>query len=199
MIQRFPIPPSSGRAFILPKGNLVKIIDPEGSQVSDFVAISSLDRREKFDQARTRVNNWTVRITKGSVLYSNRNNGLLEVIEDSVGVHDTMFPCCNSYVYERIFKIPPRNGCFENLTNALNEFNIAPDEVPNPFNIFMNTSFDPNSGELIIHRAPSKPGDSITMRALVDLIIAATACADDRSECNAGKCKPILVEIKDSE
>jgi uncharacterized protein len=76
MIQRFTIPPNSGRAFILPKGNSVKIIDPEGSQVSDFVGISYVDRREKFDQSRTRVNNWTIRITKGSVLYSNRNNGL---------------------------------------------------------------------------------------------------------------------------
>ncbi len=196
--RRFTIPPSSGQAFYLPAGNSARIIDPEGSQVSDFVAISSSDKREKFDQARTRINNWSTRMTKGSKLYSNRNNELLEVTEDSVGTHDTFFPCCNSYVYENIFHVPPRNGCFENLANALAKFDLTPDELPNPFNIFMHTSFDERSGELSIHTAPSKPGDSIKMLALRDLIIAATACADDLSECNAKKCKPIIVEIVDS-
>ena len=117
------------------------------------------------------------------------------MVEDSVGVHEIMFPCCNSYVYENIFHVPKRNGCFENLANALSQFSIEPDEIPNPLNIFMNTFVDSISGRDPIRTAPSKPGDSITMLALEDLIVATTACADDLSECNAKKCKPIEVEI----
>jgi uncharacterized protein len=179
----------------LPKNSSVRIVDPEGHQVSDFVAISGTDKREKFDQDRTRVNNWSNKVTKGTKLFSNRNHEILEVVEDSVGVHDMMFPCCNSYVYENIFHVPKRNGCFENLANALSQFSIEPDEIPNPLNIFMNTFVDSISGEISIRTASSKPGDSMTMLALEDLIVATTACADDLSDCNAKKCKPIEVEI----
>jgi len=195
MIREFTISQSSGQAFLLPRGHSIRVIDPEGHQVSDFVAISTNDKMEKFDQARTRVNNWSNKVTKGTKLYSNRNNELMEVIEDSVGIHDIMFPCCSSYVYEHTFHVARRNGCFENLANALSQFAISPDELPNPLNIFMNTFLNSNTGEISIRTAPSNPGDSITMLALRDLIVAATACADDLSDCNAKKCKPIRVEI----
>jgi uncharacterized protein len=189
------IPPSSGRAFKLPKGWCVRITDPEGNQVSDFVAICSEETREKFDQARTRVNNWTNKISNGSLLYSNRNNSILRVVQDDVGVHDILFPCCNKYVYETIFRVGQRNGCFENLANALSEFGLKPDDLPNPLNIFMNTYVDSESGKIGIRKALSFPGDSFTMVALKDLIIGATACADDISECNGGKCKPINIQL----
>jgi len=195
MDRKYTVSPSSGQAFLLPKNSSVRIVDPEGHQVSDFVAISGTDKREKFDQDRTRVNNWSNKVTKGTKLFSNRNREILEVVEDSVGVHDMMFPCCNSYVYENIFHVPKRNGCFENLANALSQFSIEPDEIPNPLNIFMNTFVDSISGEISIRTASSKPGDSMTMLALEDLIVATTACADDLSDCNAKKCKPIEVEI----
>jgi uncharacterized protein len=189
------IPPSSGRAFELPKGWTVKIIDPEGNQVSDFVALCSDDSNEKFDQARTRVNNWTNKISKDSLLYSNRNNPILKVVQDDVGVHDIMFPCCNKYVYETIFRIGSRNGCFENLAKAVAEFGLKSDDMPNPLNIFMNTFLDSENGKIGIRKALSSPGDTFTMLALKDLIVGATACADDISECNGGKCKPINVEL----
>ena len=67
-----------------------------------------------------------------------------------------MFPCCNSYVYENIFQVPKRNGCFENLANALSQFSIEPDEIPNPLNIFMNTFVDSISGEISISYRPFK-------------------------------------------
>jgi len=193
------IPPSSARSFRLSKGSIFKIIDPLGHQVSDFVAFSFEDVREKFDQPRTRINNWTNLIGKGSLLYSNRNEPLLEVVEDDVGIHDILFPCCNSYVYEKIMRSTPRKGCFENLRDSLAQFGIKPDDIPNPLNVFMNTFLDVKSGNIGIGTAPSKSGDSFSMRALKELIVASTACADDISDCNAKKCKPIEVEIVESD
>jgi uncharacterized protein len=195
MIREFIIPPSSARAFTLPKGRAITITDLHGSQVSDFIAIATKDVREKFDQDRTRVNNWSNKVTKGTVLYSNRNNRILEVVEDSVGVHDMLFPCCNTFVYENIFHLPPRKGCFENLAEAVHQYGAKGDDLPNPLNMFMNTFLNSETGEIRIGQAASRPGDSIKLKALVDLVVAATACADDVSECNAGKCKPIKVEI----
>jgi len=198
MNQQFLIPPKSAHAFLLPSDQTVKVIDIQGQQVSDLVTFSETDPKEKFDQARTRVNNWTNLVTKGTVLYSNRNTPLFKVIQDDVGVHDIMFPCCNRFVYETIFHAPEKKGCFENLAEAVEQFNLKSDDLPNPFNIFMNTFVDSKTGEIGIRTSPSKAGDSITMKALTNLIVAFTACSDDLSDCNGKKCKPIKVEISDS-
>ena len=60
--------------------------------MSDFVAISGTDKREKFDQDRERVNNWSNKVTKSTKSFSNRNREILEVVEDSVGVHEYDVP-----------------------------------------------------------------------------------------------------------
>ncbi len=164
--KEFTIPPSSALAFSLHEGNSIKIIDPEGNQVSDFVAISADDAGERFDQDRTRVNNWSNLVKEGTALYSNRNARILEVVEDSVGVHDMLFPCCSSFVYENMFHVSPRKGCFENLAIALSNYGISADEIPNPLNIFMKVILDSETGKIDIGIAPSRPGDFIEIRAL---------------------------------
>lgn len=62
------IPASSARAFEIVKSSQLEIIDVEGQQVGDFVAFVLPDLREKFSAARTRVENGTIRITKGNRL-----------------------------------------------------------------------------------------------------------------------------------
>ena len=50
-------------------------------------------------------------------------------------------------------------------------------------------------GRLLIHRSPSRPGDHVVLRAETDLVVALAACADDVTECNGGRCGPLLVDF----
>jgi hypothetical protein len=85
-------------------------------------------------------------------------------------------------------------SCLENLSKALKEYEIAEEQIPDPFNIFMNTYVD-RKGNLTVEEPLSKAGDYIELGAEMDLIIAVTACSVDKSKCNAHSCKPIMVEI----
>jgi uncharacterized protein len=188
------IEPSSARAFEVDRRRRLIVRDVAGSQVADLVCFTGADRCEYLSQARTRVNNWTTRITTGATLFSNCNNPLLRIVDDSVGVHDLLFPGCNRYAYEVLLGAGQRDGCFENLGRALAPLGIRSRFVTDPFNVFMNTRIGEHH-DLIIERAPSKPGDHIVFEALERCIVGISACADDVTDCNGGVCTPIEVEI----
>ena len=189
------IEPSSARTFVIKKGQILRVEDVDGEQVADFICYSEHDHSERFCQAKTRVRNWKVRISTGSELISNRDNVFFTIVADTVGVHDLIFSECNSYIYEHMLNIGPRNGCFENLANAVEPHGISSDDVPAPLNIFMNTGTT-DSNELFINKTPSQRGDHIELRAEMDCLVAISACADDHTDCNGGTCTRIGITIR---
>lgn len=188
------IPPKSGMSLSVKKGEIVRIIDVEGYQVADFVCFNANNYNEFFSQANTRVNNGTVRISTGALLYSNLHNVMFEIVEDKVGVHDLMYSPCNSFLYEQQFKVGPRNGCLENLAMALEPSGISKAMVPDPFNIFMHTDID-NEYKLSIKKPFSKKGDYIDLQAKMDCLVAVSSCAEDISDCNNNHCTSIQLEV----
>jgi uncharacterized protein YcgI (DUF1989 family) len=87
-------------------------------------------------------------------------------------------------------------SCHENLSHAFAQFNRPPELISTTFNIFMNYEIDQN-GTLHLRRPLNTPGDFIVFRALEDLIVGLTACADEAT--NDGMCKPIDYVISRTE
>ncbi len=190
------IPAKSARAVVVHAGQTLRVMDAEGEQVADLICYDLADPLgHHFCQARTRSSLRTIRVTTGSVLFSNRTQPLLTIIEDTVGVHDLLFPECNWYVYERVLKVGRRDGCFENLGRAVAPHGIPQDAVHPPFNIFMLTTVAAD-GRLTIGRAPSKAGDHVSLRAERDVLVAVSACADDVGQTNGGRCTPVHLTLE---
>lgn len=188
------VEPKSATAIDVARGDVLTVEDLDGGQVADFVCFAGSDHRERFSQARTRVRNWSTSISTGGKLVSNRDNVMFTIVVDSVGVHDLLFCPCHSWVYEHVYEVGPRDGCFENLSRAVSGHGIAPDDVPDPFNIFMSTAVGEN-GELVLGASPSRKGDTLSLRAEMDCLVAVSACADDVSDCNNGVCTRIGLSV----
>ena len=82
------IPPRSGTAFRLGAGQVLRVIDPRGVQVADLLAYAADDVREVISAGRTFDYEETIRLTAGNKLWSNRSRVMLEIVEDTAGVHD---------------------------------------------------------------------------------------------------------------
>ena len=191
---RTRIAPQSGTGFTLGAGDTLRVIDPEGEQVSDLIAFSQRDPSEWLSSGRTLDYNNTIYLTAGHVLYSNRSRPMLTIVEDTVGRHDFLYTPCSPETFSIIYKTAePHPSCFENLLEALRPFGIAADSIPTTFNIFMNVDVAPD-GALSIRPPRSKAGDSITLRAELDLIVGLTACSAEMS--NNYRFKPIEFEIE---
>jgi uncharacterized protein YcgI (DUF1989 family) len=119
---------------------------------------------------------------------------LLEIVEDRVGCHDILIPACDSAFYEHRFGIADHLNCFDNLAAALAEHGVERREIPEPFNIFQNTRVDAE-GYFMPLPAPSRQGDRIVLRALMDVAGALSACAHDQAPVNGDKLTPLLLVI----
>jgi len=185
----------SGVAFKLNKGQLLKVIDPRGKQVSDMVLFNTADKREKLSSGKTMDYEESILISKANYLWSNRSNKMMEILEDTNGRNDFLLAPCSP----ETFKIMYRNdeyhpSCFENLYTNLEKFDIEPDDIPTAFNIFMNVQFD-QYGKISVKPPQSKAGDYLLFEAKMDLIVGLTACSAEDS--NGGSFKPIHYEILD--
>lgn len=187
------IPPQSGVAFALREGQLLKITDPKGQQVCDLICYKLDDKQEWLSSGRTLdyAESWL--IGKGNILYSNRSNSMLTVLEDSCGRHDFLLTPCSLEMFHKLYHVQGHHpSCHENLYTNLSRWGILPDDIPTTFNIFMNVQLYPD-GKLKVEPPLSKAGDYIVLQANMDLIVGLTACSAAQS--NSGSFKPIDYEI----
>lgn len=183
----------TGAAFKLAKGQRLKVIDPQGEQVSDMVLFNAADIREKLSSGKTLDYENTLLITQGHHLWSNRSHKMMEIVEDTNGRNDFLLAPCSPETFQIIYDNHAYHpSCFENLYTNLREFGIEPDDVPTAFNIFMNVQFA-QDGSLSVDPPLSKAGDYMLLKAKMDLIVGLTACSAEQS--NNFSFKPIQYEI----
>ncbi|GAC1403711.1 MAG: urea carboxylase-associated family protein [Chloroflexota bacterium] len=190
----YHLQPQSGTSFVLRKGQVLRIIDPEGEQVADLIAYSARDVEDVLSSGRTLDYNNTIYVSTGHLLYSNKSNVMLTILEDTVGKHDFLLTPCSPDTFRILYDhVGYHPSCYENLVTSLAEFGIGPSSIPTTFNIFMNVDVLPG-GELQLGPPLSRPGDYIDFQAEMDLIIGLTACSAEKS--NNYRFKPIDAEIR---
>lgn len=188
------IDPRSGVAFRLRRGQTLRVIDPEGLQVSDLLAYNAADVREAISNGRTFDYEETIALTAGNRLWSNRSNPMLTIVEDTAGRHDFLLTPCSEATFRHFYPDQPvHRGCFGNLAEALAPYGVEPDMIPCAFNLFMNVPVAAD-GRLRVDPPVSQPGDYVRLRAEMDLIVGLTACSAYAS--NGGSFKPIHYEVE---
>jgi uncharacterized protein len=201
---------NSGVAFEIRKGQRLRIA---GKSIVDFVAFNLHNLNERFDQARTKTNQVKIFISTGDVLYSKRNNPMLAIVEDTFkeGRHDLQKGMCSRKRFEmvaegtskRVFAegidINPKkaaeipdHGCWENLSEAVKPWNISPDDVPSPFNIFQCMRIDTETGIMYDTMIRPKEEAHVDFRAEMDCLVAVSACPE------SGRGSEIRLEIWDA-
>jgi uncharacterized protein YcgI (DUF1989 family) len=187
------IEPQTGAAFELEKGASLRVVDLEGEQVADLIAFNRSDHAEWLSSGRTIDYANTIYLTTGHLLYSNRSQPMLTVVHDDVGRHDFLLTPCSPETFQIIYRDQaPHPSCFENLRRNLEPYGICGDAIPTTFNIFMNVEVG-TDGTLAILPPRSRAGNSIVLRAEMDLVVGLTACSAELS--NNGRFKPIGYEI----
>lgn len=192
-IARCHMEPQTGAGLLIERGQLLKVIDPEGEQVSDLMAFGREDSGSWLSSGRSLDYNNTIYLTTGHILYSNRSEPMFTIVEDTVGRHDFLLTPCSLEMFHKLYNVQGHHpSCFENLATNLAPFGIRPDQIPTTFNIFMNVNIGP-TGTLSVDPPTSRAGDHILLRAEMDMIVGLTACSAGMS--NNYRYKPIDAEV----
>ena len=193
MDQRQIVPAGSGAGVLLKRGQQLRVIDPQGGQSGDLLAVST-DGRERLSNGRTFDYGGKVYLTTGDVLWSDLSNPLLTIVADDVGRHDFLYSPCSVEMYRLQYGVQDYHAnCHDNLRSALKSFGIELQSVPTAFNFFMCVDVAAD-GRLVFQPPRSRAGDAIVFRAEMDLAVAVTACP--ASTCNGGAPpRPVAFEI----
>lgn len=193
MKQTYRIDACCGRAIDVEKGQRISVIDLEGEQVVDFFAERAGNAGEFVSPGVTIDCNESLRLNVGDCIYSNLYRPMFEILEDDVGEHDLLHPCCRPEMYAFFYQ----NGdghpnCLDNINRCLGETR----PIIRPINLFMHTVVEPN-GKIAVRRPLSRPGDKIVLRAQMSVRLGVAACSVSESACNGGKCTPIEITVED--
>ena len=188
------IPPRSGVAFTLAKGQQLTVVDLQGEQVADLLCYNQHDIAEVLSSGRTLDYAETLFLTTGHLFYSNRSQVMFEIVEDQVGRHDFLLTPCSVDTFRIIYgEKDPHRGCFGNLAAALAPYGVGEDAIPTTFNVFMHVSVDGATGAIKVLPPISRAGQKLVIEAKMDLIVGLTACSALQS--NSGAFKPIGYRI----
>lgn len=193
--QVIEVPPQSGRGFRLGAGDQLRIVDVEGTQVADLFACAADDPDVWLSTAHTRGGLWRLFPKPGEAFLSNHFQPLLWFDrDDSPGPHDMFFSACSPAMYAALGHEGPHPSCQGNFFAAAAELGWEPEVEPDPVNIFQNTPVSAD-GKLTSLPALSEPGDSVTLRAEIDLLVVVTACSMDLKPINGERCTGLRLEI----
>jgi uncharacterized protein YcgI (DUF1989 family) len=189
-------PAMHGCAFRVAQGDRFQIVDVQGQQVGDLVAFKAADPAEYFSPKHTVTQNWSIALRPGFVLASNRRSNLMRVVEDTVGYHDLVVPCCDPETYITRYGIYDHRSCLVNMQEGLASIGLGDWEVhgENAWNVFMKTRIEPD-GKMVYLESTHGPGSFMTLDALEDLVCALSACPQDQTPINGPACTEMLVRI----
>ena len=193
MKQEYIINACTGKAINVMKGQTIKIIDIEGTQVVDFFAEAKETPDEFLSTGVTIDCNESLKLKVGDLIYSNLYKPMFEILSDDVGEHDLLHPCCRPEMYDFFYNNGSgHSNCLENINNSLNSNR----PIIHPVNFFMYTKINAD-GSISVEKPISNPGDKVVLRALMDVRIGAAACSVSESNCNGGKCSPIKIIVSE--
>lgn len=185
VVEEFIIPKCSSKAFVVKKGQVLRVIAHEGKQVADIRFLSEHDPREQFSS-------WlsvTLNMREGvggmkrlKKLYSKLpwQNVMLTVIDDKVGHHLFSGQCIPKF-YEMNGQ-PGHASCAVLFDECLKPYHLSMRDLDSAsvFNVFMPVRYlDDENGTYEFQRPSCEKGDYIDFLAEMDVLVAATSCPDD--------------------
>src|SRR3954447_12484600 len=179
----FRVDLASALSYEVREGEYIQIIDVRGRQCSDFLAFNAqklengVERGLDAQVTRTLMGRAYPVVGLHSKYYDLDMDPLCQIVQDTVGRHDSFALACTRKYYEDLGYFGHRN-CTENFNAELDPFGVAPRKGWEAVTFFYNTAFD-SQLVMFLDEPWSRPGDYILLRALDELVCASSACPDD--------------------
>jgi urea carboxylase-associated protein 1 len=196
ILQSNVIEPGGDWSAIVERGQILCLVDLEGTQAVDFLCYNAADPSERYNAADTMKINGSLFIAKGTKLYSDMGNVLLSVIDDTCGRHDTIGGCCSRESNRVRYGVQQSPNCRDNFLRALARHGLGKKDIVANINFFMYVPIA-SDGKMAIVDGLSKPGDHVDLQAEMDVLAVLSNCPQINNPANGYDPTPIEVTIYD--
>jgi uncharacterized protein YcgI (DUF1989 family) len=184
LVERFVVPPRSGRAWPVRAGQLCRLVVVEGPQVADFNCWHLQNPREHFWAARTKQLH-RAHLTTYDRLWSTLpylrpmatiTNDTVQYGVDADGgrCHDLLGTRCDPYVGKLLTGREFDSHCHSNLVRAIRPWHLTEFDVHDVLNVFQVTGLADDC--YFMKASPAKRGDFFELFAEIDLLCAISTC-----------------------
>lgn len=181
-------------ARVIKRGQFLKLTDLKGQQAIDFLCYDAVDPADRYNAGNTLKMRGSIYLGLGSVLWSDRGNMMMEVVEDTYGKHDTIAGCCSREMNLVRYQKPGPGNCRDTFERGLRDFNLTRNDIVANINWFMNVPVSVD-GSVTISESVSKPGDHVKLLALRDVLCVMSNCTQIFNASNGFNPTPIQVEV----
>lgn len=176
-------------------GQTFRILDLEGNQAADTLFYSAENPSERYSATDTIREQGNVYLTAGSILRSNHNRAMLEIVADTCGRHDTLGGACATESNTVRYDLEKRcmHACRDSWMLAIAEkpeYGLSKRDISHNINFFMNVPVTEEGG-LSFADGISAAGKYVELKALMDIYVLISNCPQLNNPCNAYNPTPI--------
>ncbi len=196
----FTVSRATAQSYRLNKGEYVQVIDVDGQQCSDFMAFRTRGLDAGVEQ---RIDSTVTRSLVGGAypgpglfdkFFDSDMRPLLNVVQDTVGRHDTFALACTARGYEER-GFPGHVNCSDNISDAMADYGVERRSAWPAINFFFSSWIDRSDNRIQVEESWSRPGDYVAMQAMDDLVCVSTACPDDVDPINGWNPTDVHIRI----
>ena len=179
---------------LVKEGQRLKITDLEGQQAVDFLCYDNKKRSNRYCATNTLKVQGNVYVGLGSILYADDGSSLLEVVEDTIGRHDTVYGCCRNPNNFLRYGVITTESCYTNFETELAKNGMGIEAIVPNINWFMSVPVL-EDGSAGVDNVVLKPNSYVTLLAKKDTLAVLSNCPQMHNPCNGYNPTPIKVEI----
>ena len=188
------VTPKSSWSGIVKKGQRLKITDLEGQQAVDFLCYNNNDRSDRYSATNTVKVQGNIYVGLGSILYSDSGIPLLEVVEDTIGQHDTVYGCCSNPNNMLRYGVETTESCYTNFETELLKLGMGKEAIVPNVNWFMSVPVM-EDGSAGVDNVVQQPNSHVTLLAKTETLVVLSNCPQMHNPCNGYNPTPVKVEI----
>ena len=188
------VPAKSSWSGIVKKGQRLKLTDLEGQQAVDFLCYNNNDRSDRYSATNSVKVQGNVYVGLGSILYSDSGIPLLEVVEDTIGRHDTVYGCCSNTNNLLRYGVETTESCYTNFEAELAKLGMGKEAIVPNVNWFMSVPVL-EDGSAGVENVVQQPNSYVTLLAKTDTLAVLSNCPQMHNPCNGYNPTQVRVEI----
>lgn len=157
------------------RGEVLRILNPSGTASVSLLLWNAHDLSERYNAGDTVKLQWTARLTKGRVLFSDMGRVLASIVADSHGRHDAIAGGSTPASNQRRYGEAALRNTRDNFRLCASKYGLGRPDVPPCLTFFADVTTDA-AGRIAWNEAAPVPGDFVDLRLEMDVVVALSNC-----------------------
>ena len=190
------LPPVTGKAVPVYKGEVLQITQVEGGQCVDFNCFNLRDYKEHMSVGHIRRQG--LRFVEGHIIWSAppRLSPMMYGLKiPETCVTDVLAARCSAQMFELLFGIEKHTNCTDTFAEAIGEYGLTPDDIHDSLNMWMFTGLS-EDGRATYHWNSGVPEEPVELLAMMDVLAVPIVCGSgDILPTSNFTLKPISIQV----